>query len=500
MSGILAVDLGGSALKACLFGIGGEEIATAHIPLTFDEDASGRSEQEPDLWWNALASATAEIAAKSPAGIDDIAAVSICGFTRTQVILDQANNVLRPAFGFRDSRAVVAAENARAGKRAAMHSDAKHLNTFHPLARLLWVKENEPKVWAAAHLVLEPKDYLNLRLTGRAMSDHISQFWLRTAMCGEGASLAALAGVSKNLLPPIGNPEHAVGAVIEGLPGPMAQLAGAIVLCGSVDAWAAVAGLGALKTGRAYCISGSSEVFGLLTDRNAEAEGLATIPWGENIWQIGGPGQNGANALGWIVDCLDRRDLPLSKRFDDLLQVPASGQPLIFHPFLHGERAPFWDRDLRASFLGLGASHGPADLVRAVMEGIAFLNRTVLERAEQAAQHRASEVRIAGGGARSPVWNQIRADILGRPVLAAPDREMGLAGCLALARFGLGIDDDIAAAADAVATDFGRFDSDPLQRERLDALYSVFSETHAAVADASHRLARIGRNDFDDAQ
>lgn len=114
MSAVLAVDIGGSALKACLFDISGEEIAVANIPLTFNEDASGRSEQEPELWWDALVNATAEIAGKSPAGIKKVAAVAVCGFTRTQVILDQANNVLRPAFGFRDSRAAVVAEQALA--------------------------------------------------------------------------------------------------------------------------------------------------------------------------------------------------------------------------------------------------------------------------------------------------------------------------------------------------------------------------------------------------
>jgi xylulokinase len=499
MSAVLAVDLGGSALKACLFDTGGEEIAAAGMPITFEEDAGGRSEQHPQLWWEALGRATEEIAGKSAARLKDIAAVAICGFTRTQVFLDEQNNVVRPAIGFRDSRASGSAEEALSRPGVAGHPAAGKLNAFHPLARLLWLQQNEPKAWATTQLVLEPKDYLNLRLTGQAMSDLISQFWLRTAMEGGAGSLAALAGIDRDPLPPTGNPEDAVGHVLDGLPGALSRLAGAPVFCGSNDTWAAVGGLGALRSGYAYCISGSSEVLGLVTDRNAEADGLSTVPWGVNIWQVGGPGQNGANALAWIVDILDSRDLPFAERLDGLLKLPASSQPLLFHPFLQGERVPFWDRDLRASFFGLSAVHGAGDLVRAVMEGVAFVNRIVLERAEQATGQRASEVRIAGGGGRSPVWNQIRADILGRPVLASPEREMGLAGCLALARVGLAVDADMGSAADAVAPDFARFEPDPARRPRFDAYYSVFRDAHGALSDASHRLARIGRDEFDPA-
>jgi len=252
--------------------------------------------------------------------------------------------------------------------------------------------------------------------------------------------------------------------------------------------------MGALRPGRAYCISGSSEVFGLISDVELTAEGLVSIEWGRNIWQLGGPGQNGSNALAWIVDRLDRSDRPFARRLEDLLsQQQASNTPLIFHPFLHGERVPYWDKDLRAAFLGLGSEHGPADLVRAVMEGVAFVNRVVLERAEQAAGRHAEEVRIGGGGSRSTVWNQIRANVLGRPVLASPVAEMGLAGCLALARLGLGIDDSLTTAADAVSPQFARFDPDQAQRHQLDVLFSVFNETHDAVLRASYLLSQIKR-------
>jgi xylulokinase len=341
-------------------------------------------------------------------------------------------------------------------------------------------------------LVLEPKDYLNLRLTGQAATDRISQVWLISAFDGGSASLAASVGINRRPLPEIFAPWQEVGRVQTGLTGALAHLAGARVFCGCNDTWTAAVGLGALRVGHAYCISGSSEVLGLIAGTRVEAQGLMTLSWGDGLWHIGGPGQNGTNVLGWITDCLDPRPLPYIERLDALLALPTGDQPLVFHPFLNGERTPFWDPNLRGAFLGLTARHGPGDLVRATMEGVGFVNRLVLERAERAASISASEIRIAGGAARNAKWNQIRADILGRPLLASPEIELGLRGGLALARLGLGLDKDITAAADAVAPEFVRFEPNSDRQPYLDELYRLFRDAHEAIAKTSHRLAEIG--------
>lgn len=492
MSRVLAADLGGSALKACIYDLENGAMVTATVPLSFDEAPNGHAEQDPRVWWDAFTRIVEELATQT-GELADLAAITICGFTRTQVFLDGKGRVLRPALSFRDSRALGPAERALACPEIAKHPSARHLNAFHPLARLLWLKHNEAECWNATRVVIEPKDYLNLRLTGRVMSDHISQFWLDTAMRQGSPTLAALAGIERDLLPTIGAPEAVVGAVLPDLPGALSSLAGTPVFCGSNDTWTAVAGLGAMVPQKAYCISGSSEVFGLLSAREAEANGLITISWDDDLWQIGGPGQNGANVLKWIVDLLDPSELPLAEKLSSLVAHQSTRRPLIFHPYLHGERTPFWDRDLRACFLGLTANHGKGDMVRAVMEGVAFLNRLVLERAEQASGAPALEVKLAGGGARSRIWNQIRADVLGRPVSVSGVREMGLSGCLAVARLGLGIAPDLAAAAEMFSHNFERYEPDPAQVRIYNELYAIFCESFDVVSSVSRRLALVGR-------
>lgn len=493
MSRALLLDLGGSSLKAGIYELNGKCLAVERVPNAFVEGEIDRAEQDPEVWWKALQIAAERLDMQIPGGLTGVEAVAICGFTRTQVFLDGQGRTVRPAVTFRDSRAQGIVEDVLLYPDIQNHPLARHLNAFHPLARLLWLKHAEQAAWKDTQSVVEPKDYLNFRLTGSLASDPISQFWLLSAMEGGNNALSVLTGLDKDVLPTILRPDEVVGTVLASSPGALSKIAGAPVFCGSNDTWTAAAGIGALKASRGYCISGSSEVFGIISDTKAEASGLVTIPWGDDIWQLGGPGLNGANVLTWMVNNL----MPDERSFDERLSIllsQQSGLPLLFHPYLHGERTPLWDRDIRACFMGLMAAHKPGDLVRGTMEGIGFVNRMVLERAEAAAGLKAQEIRLAGGGARNAYWNQIRADILKKPVMVCSTEEVGLLGCLAVARVGLSLAQDIADATDGISALFSRYEPQPAESCVYDDLYAIFQDTLETVGQASHRLAALSRN------
>ena len=439
-----------------------------------------------------METAVAEMAETAGAALAETGAIAICGMTRTQVFLDDTEAPIRPAFGFRDRRAERVALDARDRLDPARIPEAANLNAYHPAARLAWLKEHEPAAAARLKAVLEPKDYLNFRLTGGVMTDRISEARLIASYEGGKGSLAAALGLP-DVLPPIGQPWDRVGTVKEGLPGALALLAGATVCCGSHDTWSAVAGIGAMHPGSAYCISGSSEVFGLMTDRPASAEGLVTLDWGD-IWHIGGPGLNGANVLDWLLDRFAPKTDGADATIATLLAELPSPRPLLFHPFLFGERVPFWDENLAAAFYGLSSEHGRGDMVRAAMEGIAMVNRRTLELAEDAAGIRANEVFLAGGGARAPEWPQIRADMLDRPVIVSEDPEAGLMGCLALARVATGQTASLADAAKSLAHKTLRIEPRPDRRERMDLLYGLFLESFDTVSAVSRKLAGLARS------
>jgi len=273
---------------------------------------------------------------------------------------------------------------------------------------------------------------------------------------------------------------------------PFAALRGRPVVMTSHDTWAGVLGLGALVPGRAYNVSGTTETFGTLTTQAFKAEGLMDVQWGDGLHQLGGPGQNGADVLTWLGTLIGAdAQSEIASRVARALAQPRHPQPLIFLPYLSGERVPFWDADLRASFIGLSREHGRGDLVWAALEGIAFLNRIVLARAEQAASVPVDEVRLGGGAARIAAWAQIKADVLGRRVSTVATDEPGVLGAAIAAFVGLQAFDTFADAQQLLVRVARRFEPRLHTRDFYHRLGLLFAQAHDAVRPVSHGLAKL---------
>lgn len=474
MSFVLAFDFGGTNTRGALVAADGSFAAMRVLPVS----RGTAPEADPADWWRDLCALADALAAEAPAEFAAVQAVAISAFTRTQVFVDVAGAPVHPALLWTDTRAENVLDEMRA-RIPAFHDEAARLNAFHPAARVYWLQRHAPDSFARLHRVLEPKDWLNFKLAGVFAGDRVS-----TARLAADGLLGAL-GLPPELVPTLLAPTDPVGPVLPGLPGALAKLAGRPVVAMANDTWAAVVGLGAMRDGLAYSISGTTEVFGLVTGKSARAEGLLDVVWGEDLHQLGGPGQNGADTLAWCLALLGREPGAVEEH----LAAPRAAEPILFLPYLQGERVPFWDARLRGAFLGLGRAHGAADLVRAVMEGVAFLNRIVLERAEAGTGTRAREIRFGGGGAASAAWCRIKADILGRPVVTGDCEEPGLLGAAIAASVAIGRFPGLADAQAALARPARRHEPDPACRGGYDALYSVFRDAHAAVAPLSRRLA-----------
>ncbi|CAD5288828.1 Xylulokinase [Bosea sp. 62] len=488
MSIVLACDLGGTSFRAALVDDTGAIRAQHAIagPVSRD-DRLGASEIEPDAWWTLLVEACARLAAEAPALFDAIEAVAICGVTRTQVFLGGDGRSLRPTMTWKDTRADALAVRLRERLDPA-HPENAAVNAFHPLARLAWLREQEQEAFGKLACLLEPKDYLNFRLTGRRASDPVSMARLLAAAAShDGRGLLAAAGIPASILPEMLEPWDEVAPVESGLPAPLGRLAGKPVFCASNDTWAAVVGLGAMREGFAYNISGTTEVLGVVGREPARAEGLLTVDW-RGLFQLGGPSQTGADTVSWLLALLGRDGAAVGQEIDALLSRQRDSQPLLFLPYLQGERVPYWDPSLRGALIGLNRRHEPTDLAYAVLEGVACLNRIVLERAETALGREASEIRFGGGAAANPVWSQIKADLCGRPVVVAASREPGLLGAAIIAFAGLGRFASLADAQQALVTVARRFEPDPARKPVYDVLFSLFRRAEAALAPISRDL------------
>lgn len=492
MSLVLAFDLGASSLRAALVDPRGVLVARHVVELPVPVERLGWSEADPETWWQALVEAADALRAASAPDWHHVRALALSGFTRSQVFIDHEGRPVRAALLWRDTRA----EAALPGLLRlcpALHPERAQLSAFHPLARLWWLKHHEPAAFQATVTVLEPKDFLHLKLTGQRVGDSVS--CARLAASAEtvaGASLFSAAGLPASVLPPLQPPVSVLGPIQAGLPGALGALRGVSVIAMAHDTWASVVGLGAMRAGFAYNLSGTTEVLGVMTDSPARAEGLLTVDWGGGAWQVGGPSQSGGDAVQWLAELLaapGSETQPAGGWLEALLQTAREPTPVLFLPYLQGERVPYWDPGLRGAFVGLNRCHRAADLAWAVLEGVAFLNRVVLERAEAAAGRAVREIRFGGGGAVNDHWQQVKADVLRRPVCRVHGHDAGLAGAAIAARTALGEYADLEAAQQALVRVDAVACPDPARADAYDALYALFRRAESALAPLSHELA-----------
>lgn len=495
MSVVLACDLGGTSFRAALVDATGVTLAESVIQGPTIIDRLGWSEIDAEEWWRILVAAAGQLAGAEPGLFAEVEAVAICGVTRTQVLLGRDGRQLRPAMTWKDTRSEAAGQRLRA-RLPAGHDEGARINAFHPVARLAWLREEEEAAFRSLACVLEPKDYLNFRLTGVKAGDPVSMARLM-ASCAPGADRDLLReiGTSGAILPQVLEPTDRVGSVQQGLPAPFDAIAGVPVFCCCNDTWTAVVGLGALRPGFAYNISGTTEVLGLISERPDAAEGLLSVDW-RGLHQLGGPSQNGADTVSWLLSLLARQDVEpgsVGRLLDELLSGRRHPQPVLFLPYLQGERVPYWDTALRGAFIGLNRQHGATDLAWAVLEGIAFLNRIVLERAEASFGGPVSEIRFGGGAASNPVWSQIKADICERPIVVGASQQPGVLGAAIVAWTGLGRFASLAQAQDELVTVAARYEPSPARAEIYCALFGLYRQSEAAVAPISRELSALSR-------
>lgn len=495
---LIGLDLGTSALKAGLFTLTGERLALEHAPYPLYAPQPGWAEQDPNDWWTAAAGVLRALAAAARDAGGRIAAIGLAGQTPGHVLLGPDGEALGRAIIWRDQRATTEAawlaEHLSPADTARWTGLSRLGEATLPPARLLWLKTNRPADWQRARAVLQPKDYVAFKLTGQVVTDINSAYALaHPAPPRYEADYLAALSISPGILPPLLAPHGSAGPVTAAASAGTGLAAGTPVIIGTIDAFCDLLGSGAVEPGLAVDVAGTSEMIALATAGPAQGEGVFPANLGGEIDFLCGPTQAGGEALRWLARSFFP-DLGPAVDFAALERTasacPPASEGLIFLPYLEGERAPIWDSQARGGFIGLTLAHGRGHCARAVYEGIAFSVRDVLERCENAAGQSARRVHVCGGGSVSDFWNQLKADVLNRPVTAGW-AEAACLGAAALASAGLGLHASVAAAAQALAAPRQTYQPNPAAAARYEQAFAVYRRLYPALQPTFAGLAAL---------
>lgn len=471
---LIGIDVGTTAIKAVLIDAAGNRLASFARPYPMQRPAPGVAEQDPRDWMDGILGALAGFAAEHD--LSGLAGIGICSQVNTHVFVDAAGAPLRPAIVWQDSRAApdAAGLDARvsAEDKLAWFGGPLPIDASHALSRMAHVRRTEPEIYGRTRHLLLPKDYCVLQLTGAVGSDPISAVGL-VGRDGYVAPLLDLVPGAAERLPPLFGFSHVAGRVRGGLP-----CAGVPVVVGAMDAWGGMFGVGVVRDGDAMYQSGTSEIPGIVSSTVNPTAGVILFPPYEGIVMHAAPTQSGGASLAWLGALLGRTPEEMSALAGGI--APSDAVPL-FLPHLQGERAPIWDAASRGVFARLDPRAGRAEMVRSVMEGVAFSVRWAFEALQASAGRQVAIANIGGGGARSDVWCQIRADALGMALRRTAVPDSAAIGAAILAGLGSGVMANLAEAAGRLVQFDRTFEPDSAQRGYYDHKFGKYRELYEAL-------------------
>ncbi len=491
----VGIDLGSGACKVALVTEDGHAVGGATREYPTYRPVDGAAEQDPSDWWKAFVEAYAAACAAAEIRVDQVRAVCVDGVTHNAVLLDADWQVLRPVITFFDTRCASQVDRLRdrAGGRI-LALTANQVTTAWTLPHLAWLRDHEAARFAAIRHVLFPKDYLRWRLTGEYATDRVDAMGTQlydVAAARWSAELCQLVDLPPGVLPPIHEPHEVlgrvtgIGAAASGLP------AGTPVVVGSTDTAIEMFGAGCLSPGAlAVKLATIGRVTAVSPEPHADGTLITYQHLVPGLWYPAAGTKNCASSVRWLRDTLFAgRDFSELDR--QAAETPLGAEGLLFHPYLAGELAPYWDPFLRGDFVGLTFRHGPGHLARAVLEGVAFSIREAYELLAARGIAR-GEARLIGGGSRSGLWRQILSDVLdlrmSRP--SEPDAAFGAAMLAAVGVKHFASHDE-AVRTCVRLTDTVEPDAD--RQARYASLYPIYRHAQRQLSAVSHELTAWAR-------
>jgi xylulokinase len=496
MVNLLGIDLGTSSVRVSLVDVKGTIVDIAQRQYQFEIPRIGWAEQDPEIWWQSTVSAIQEIVDKNKGGT--ITGIGFSGQMHSLVTLDKKGCVLRKSIIWCDKRSQKQVDEIYDTLGKTTIADICHspVACGFLLPSLLWVKENEPHLFENIDCVLLPKDYIRYRLTGRLateVSDASGTLAFDINETQWSKKILTSLGLPLSIFPQVGIPSDIGGYITEQAARETHLQKGIPCVLGGADQVMQAVGNGIIEPGTASVTIGTGgQILSVLTtpiiDKTLSSHCFSFLS--DQSWYFLGASLNGGYALKWVRTILGNTEN--YQEIDKLAEtINPGGDNLIFLPYLNGERTPYMDSMATGLFIGLTSYHTKAHIYRAVMEGITFAMRDCFQVLLDNIPSSIEFVIASGGASQSPLWLQIEANVLNRPVYISAMKEQASVG----AAFTAGVGTGIFTSFKDVCTKNVNWSKYPVlpQSEyvqRYNSLYLVFKELYQNNKLIMHRLVK----------
>lgn len=505
---IVSHDVGTGGSKAVLTDVAGTIVASSFEPYETSHPQPHWAEQDPADWWRAVTGSTRRLLEESKVKPNQVMGTGFATQMLGVLPVDAAHNALRPGIIWLDNRASEQASRMvrrLGGSKVMMMVAGAVPSGKDVICKILWIRDEEPKIWEQTHKIVDITGYLVLKSTGNFMVDHTAAGatgLLNNKTREWSGALARLVGVPLEKMPPIKSCIEVVGVLTKEAAAEMGLEPGTPVIGGMGDVPSAATGSGALENGDAHICLGTSGWLCISVSKvkNLGKNGIYSIasPDPEMFLMIGETETAGA-CLKWFAERLATEeeieqasrgggDMAIYEVLDEVVKrvEPGSGR-LLFTPWMFGERAPVTDITLRGSFINLSLEHDRDHMLRAIYEGVAYNCRWLLDAVGKAG-FKCRTLRAIGGGARSDIWMQIMADVTRREVEAVDNpQEAGAMGCALAVAVALKEYSGYRDLKNVVRVRKS-FEPDPECCSVYDDLYEVFRCLHGNLSDVCRRL------------
>ena len=507
MKAYIGIDLGTSGTKTVLFDREGNALASATIEYPLYQPQNGYAEQDPDDWWNAAAGTIKMVLEKSGVAPADVKGIGISGQMHGLVMLDKDGKVIRRSIIWCDQRTAKECVEIteKVGAKRLIEITANPALTGFTASKILWVRNNEPENYARCAKILLPKDYVRYKLTGEFATEVSDASGMQLLdipnRCWSDEVLEKL-DIEKNLLGKVYESPEITGYVTEAAAALTGLAAGTPVVGGAGDNAAAAVGTGVVEDGKAFTTIGTSGVvFAHSSTVSIDPKGrvhtfCCAVP---GQWHIMGVTQGAGLSLKWFRDnfCQAEKETAALMGVDPYFlmdqqaeKVPVGSNRLIYLPYLMGERTPHLDPDCRGVFFGLSAIHTKRDMLRAVLEGVAY-SLNDCKNIIGGMGVPVNDMMACGGGGTSKIWRQMLADLYGCEVKTAANREGPALGVAILAMVGTGEYASVPEACRAIIK------ADKIQApiaensEKYAPFYKLYTELYPALKESYSKLAAL---------